>query len=102
MRLSEVNWLGDTAPHGTAPVTNLAVAVKWRSMMTPVPARLSLITQPAGDMQAIVTLDSADDHGAIAPGQACVFYQGERVLGGGWIQGTGLNESTATVQSSFC
>jgi len=22
----------------------------------------------------------------IAPGQACVFYQGSRVLGGGWIQ----------------
>ena len=21
----------------------------------------------------------------IAPGQACVFYQGERTLGGGWI-----------------
>ncbi|MBF0162581.1 MAG: hypothetical protein HQL88_09865, partial [Magnetococcales bacterium] len=23
---------------------------------------------------------------AIAPGQACVFYEGERLLGGGWIQ----------------
>ena len=23
---------------------------------------------------------------AIAPGQACVFYQGEHVLGGGWIE----------------
>ena len=21
----------------------------------------------------------------VAPGQACVFYQGDRVLGGGWI-----------------
>jgi len=25
----------------------------------------------------------------VAPGQACVFYQGERVLGGGWIDRTG-------------
>jgi tRNA-specific 2-thiouridylase len=23
---------------------------------------------------------------AIAPGQACVFYDGSRVLGGGWIK----------------
>jgi tRNA-uridine 2-sulfurtransferase len=22
---------------------------------------------------------------AIAPGQACVFYDGDRMLGGGWI-----------------
>jgi tRNA-specific 2-thiouridylase len=32
---------------------------------------------------ARVVLDHAE--GAIAPGQACVFYQGPRVLGGGWI-----------------
>jgi tRNA-specific 2-thiouridylase len=76
MRLTEVNWLGDAAPNSAAPVTNLAVAVKWRSMMTPVPARLSLITQPAGDIQAIVTLDSADDHGAIARDKPVCFIRG--------------------------
>jgi len=32
---------------------------------------------------AVVTLDSP--HFGIAPGQACVFYDGTRVLGGGWI-----------------
>lgn len=96
MRLTEVNWLGDAAPGGIAAVTDLAVAVKWRSMMNPVAARLSLTAPSGTDTQAIVTLDNADDHGAIAPGQACVFYQGERVLGGGWIQGTSLDESSAT------
>jgi tRNA-specific 2-thiouridylase len=28
----------------------------------------------------------AEPQGAIAPGQACVFYDGSRVLGGGWIE----------------
>ncbi len=36
----------------------------------------------AGD---VVTLRSAEDAGAVAPGQACVAYAEERMLGGGWI-----------------
>ncbi len=32
---------------------------------------------------AKVILD--DPQAGIAPGQACVFYDGDRVLGGGWI-----------------
>jgi tRNA-specific 2-thiouridylase len=31
-----------------------------------------------------VELASAEE--AVAPGQACVFYQEGRVLGGGWIK----------------
>jgi tRNA-specific 2-thiouridylase len=31
----------------------------------------------------MVTLDAPQF--GVAPGQACVFYQGERMLGGGWI-----------------
>jgi tRNA-specific 2-thiouridylase len=31
-----------------------------------------------------VVLD--EPQAAVAPGQACVFYAGERVLGGGWIR----------------
>ena len=31
-----------------------------------------------------VTLTNADSN--ISPGQACVFYQGTQMLGGGWIQ----------------
>ena len=29
---------------------------------------------------------STEPQFGIAPGQACVFYQGSRVLGGGWIE----------------
>jgi tRNA-specific 2-thiouridylase len=31
-----------------------------------------------------VTLDAPQF--GVAPGQACVFYSGSRVLGGGWIR----------------
>jgi hypothetical protein len=31
----------------------------------------------------VVVLDRPAE--AVAPGQVCVFYAGERVLGGGWI-----------------
>jgi tRNA-specific 2-thiouridylase len=31
-------------------------------------------------------LDEAEE--GVAPGQAAVFYEGSRVLGGGWISGT--------------
>ncbi|MEQ9574720.1 MAG: tRNA 2-thiouridine(34) synthase MnmA, partial [Rhodospirillales bacterium] len=36
-----------------------------------------------GDDTAAVTFDEPQN--GVAPGQACVFYQGDRVLGGGWI-----------------
>jgi tRNA-uridine 2-sulfurtransferase len=71
--LREVNWLG------AAPIAaeGVRLSVRLRSTQRPVPATLF----PA-DSGARVTLDSPD---TAAPGQACVFYSGERVLGGGWI-----------------
>ena len=32
------------------------------------------------------TVDFVEPQGSIARGQACVAYDGERVLGGGWIE----------------
>ena len=52
--------------------------------MAPVAARL--LTGPDGD--TFVRLD--EPQFGISPGQACVFYDGDRVLGGGWI----LREAT--------
>ncbi|HEY3919168.1 MAG TPA: tRNA 2-thiouridine(34) synthase MnmA [Stellaceae bacterium] len=71
--LREVNWLG-TAPRG-----DLRVAVKLRSAQPPQAATLSL--DAAGN--GIAELDQPAL--GVAPGQACVVYDGTRVLGGGWI-----------------
>ncbi len=54
-----------------------ALTVKVRSMAQPVPARM------IGDRLAFDT----PEYG-VAPGQAAVLYDGDRVLGGGWIAAT--------------
>jgi tRNA-specific 2-thiouridylase len=69
--LRDVNWLGD----GDVPASGQRVQVRLRSMQVPVAATLS--------PQGRVVLDEPD--AAVSPGQACVFYAGTRVLGGGWI-----------------
>lgn len=74
-RLREVNWLGNpTEDHQPD-----RIEVKVRSTMAVVPATL----QRQADGTAAVTLDAP--FAGVAPGQACVFYRGERLLGGGWI-----------------
>jgi tRNA-specific 2-thiouridylase len=73
--LSEVNWLGD----GSLPSADVELEVKHRAQEPAVRARL----EGAGDGCARATF--AAPQAGVAPGQACVFYQGSRVLGGGWI-----------------
>lgn len=75
LRVKDVNWLGRAGE----PTQDVPVTVKLRSMSPPVPARVSL----RGDGMATIVLDAPQF--GVAPGQACVFYQGERMLGGGWI-----------------
>ncbi|MGZ9074075.1 MAG: tRNA 2-thiouridine(34) synthase MnmA, partial [Rhodoplanes sp.] len=82
LRVRDVNWLGGQA----LPVDNLPVEVRLRSTMQPVRARASI--DRAGS--ASVCLDQPQ--AGVAPGQACVFYDGDRVLGGGWI---GRDETVA-------
>lgn len=67
--LSDINWLGRDF---TGPLT-----AKVRSMAKPVPARLV-------DGQLLF---DAPEYG-VAPGQAAVLYDGDQVLGGGWIEAT--------------
>ena len=68
-RIIESTWLGDVADR--------PVMAKVRSMSRPVAARLD------GEWLRF----DAPEYG-VAPGQAAVLYDGDRVLGGGWIEET--------------
>jgi tRNA-uridine 2-sulfurtransferase len=76
VELSDVNWLGE-AP---IPATGVEIEVKHRAQEPAVPARLEDVSD--GRARAIFAAPQA----GVAPGQACVFYAGSRVLGGGWIE----------------
>jgi tRNA-specific 2-thiouridylase len=77
--LRDLNWLGE----GEGPAPGLKVTVKVRSTRPPKAAWLE--PQEAGRL--IVHLEEPEE--GVAPGQACVFYDGERMLGGGWISAPG-------------
>ena len=72
VRLREVNWLVEP------PVVPLRCTVKLRAREAPHAATVAV-----GDGGAMVQLDAPT---LAAPGQACVFYDGERLLGGGFIE----------------
>ena len=77
IELAHVNWLNGALAEGET----LALRVKVRSTRPPVAAR---VTARAGNGAEVELIGHED---AVAPGQACVFYEeaGTRVLGGGWI-----------------
>jgi tRNA-specific 2-thiouridylase len=68
-RLSEASWIGA--------VEDRPVLAKVRSLARPVPARLR---------DNWLRFDAPEF--GVAPGQAAVLYDGDRVLGGGWIEET--------------
>ncbi|MCI5074440.1 tRNA 2-thiouridine(34) synthase MnmA [Oricola sp.] len=84
VHLRDVNWLGET-PLGAIPAEGTDVLARVRSTRPPAPARLY-----HEDGQVSVRLVGGET--GVAPGQACVLYDGEgagaRVLGGGFIDRT--------------
>jgi tRNA-specific 2-thiouridylase len=74
--LRDVNWLGDGLAEAGRVVS---CRVKIRSTREPAEAEVTLLEQG----RALVELAQPEE--GVAPGQACVFYDEERVLGGGWI-----------------
>jgi tRNA-specific 2-thiouridylase len=70
----EVNWTAGTQTEETR------AAVKIRYRHPALPARII----PQAEGKAVVWFEKSSP--AVTPGQAAVFYDGERVLGGGWIE----------------
>ncbi len=80
--LADLNWLGASLNAGES----VPVAAKLRSAQKPVPATLYPGKGAMGAAGGGAELVLAAPAGAVAPGQAAVLYDGERVLGGGWIR----------------
>jgi tRNA-specific 2-thiouridylase len=83
--LREVNWLGDQA----LPAEGVSLEVKHRAREAAIGAQL---LSSDGDG---VQVRFATPQAGVAPGQACVFYDGSRCLGGGWIDRAPLVLETA-------
>jgi tRNA-uridine 2-sulfurtransferase len=75
--IGELNWL----PRDPPPGGGVLLAAKLRSRQPPVMATLYPTDASGG---AVLVFDKPIT--GVAPGQAAVLYNGERVLGGGWIR----------------
>jgi tRNA-specific 2-thiouridylase len=82
--LGDVNWLAPEREPEWQRGEGRRITVKLRSSQAPAPAKVRRLA----DGGAEVLLDTPLE--GIAPGQAAVFYEGTRVLGGGWIRQTAL------------
>ena len=72
--VTDVTFTADAPPT----FSNVTVKVGYRA------AAVLAVLQPSGDQWSVAF---ADRHPAPAPGQSAVFYDGDRVLGGGIISG---------------
>ena len=73
-RIQTCNWIPYDSPPEEVRAT---VKIRYNH-----PGTLATI-YPEADGRALIVLD--EPQRAITPGQACVFYDGDLVLGGGWI-----------------
>jgi tRNA-specific 2-thiouridylase len=86
--MNSVNWLA-----GPCPLKGLACRIKLRSTQPAAPGRVFLHQDGRGE----VALDTPQL--GVSPGQAAVFYDDTRVLGGGWITDTKLARQAASGES---
>jgi len=68
-------WTG-----GGRPAVGSRLQVKIRSRFAPAPVRVEAVDDTT------FTVSAASGLAAVTPGQAAVLYDGERVVGGGWIE----------------
>ncbi len=71
---STVNWIAGAPPDGPR-----ALTARIRHRHPDAPA----VVTPDGPARAVIRF--AEPQAAVTPGQAVVFYDGEEVVGGGWI-----------------
>ena len=83
-----VNWIS-----GSAPSEPVEVSVKIRYKAAEIPAKLTPLGSTAHVRFAV-------PQRAVTPGQAAVFYSGEKLLGGGYIVGP-LNDDVASLAGSI-
>jgi tRNA-specific 2-thiouridylase len=83
--IENVNWVSIARPEEA-----IRAQVKIRHKHEPATATVEAI----GDSRARIAFDAPQR--AVTPGQAAVFYEGETVLGGGWIRDTKQNEVGST------
>ena len=75
IKFKNINWLG-----GDITTSKLKCSAKIRSTQEDLPGILEI-----KDNRGSFTFDSQLD--GTSPGQACVFYKNDQLLGGGWITG---------------
>ena len=80
MDVSDLNWIGFDVPASG----ELRTEVQVRYHHRPAPATVAV-----DGTRARVTFD--EPQLAVAPGQGAAFYDGDRLLGGGWIAGSELS-----------
>ncbi len=89
MRVEDPNWIGIDAP-----VRELHCLVQHRYRGQPAPATLRCIA----DGGVEVCFDEPEL--AVTPGQGAAFYDGDRLLGGGWIESTVLAGGSRPTRAS--
>jgi len=82
VRINGLNWLVEN------PGARLTCAVKLRYQQKSTPCSVQIVN----DDEALITLDQPVL--GVAPGQAAVFYDEDKVLGGGWIQVASVKADT--------
>jgi tRNA-uridine 2-sulfurtransferase len=73
-RVDHINWIAPAPEHKISVMTR----VRYRHKAVP------SVLIPAGDRQAEIHFEVPEP--AVTPGQGAVFYLGDEVIGGGWIQ----------------